>query len=263
MDNLVLGDEFSSDAVSAATGKTAVLYRMVMPGHTCPFGLKAKSLLERKGFTVDDRHITTREQQDAIKAEFDVKTTPQTFIESERIGGYTDLKKHFGLKVLEKGETTYTPIIAIFAMTALMATAMGIGRPGPTLMGWVVDFIALSMCVLAIQKLRDLEGFSSGFLGYDLLAKRWVPYAYIYPFAEAFAGIMMFTDGYGWVGAPVALFIGAIGAWSVFKAVYLEKRELKCACVGGGSNVPLGAVSLTENVMMIAMGVWMLAKLIT
>ena len=146
----VIRDGHSSDPVTAAAEKTAVLYRMVMPGHTCPFGLKAKSLLERKGYTVDDRHITTREQQDAIKAEFDVKTTPQTFIEGERIGGYTDLRKHFGLKVLEKGETTYTPIIAIFAMTALMATAMGIGRPGPTLTGWVVDFVALSMCVLAV-----------------------------------------------------------------------------------------------------------------
>jgi hypothetical protein len=54
------------------------------------------------------------------------------------------------------------------------------------------------------------------------------------------------------------LFIGTIGAYSVFKAVYVEKRELKCACVGGDSNVPLGFVSLTENLMMMLMGVWML-----
>ena len=52
---------------------------------------------------------------------------------------------------------------------------------------------------------------------------------------------------------------GTIGAASVFKAVYLDKRELKCACVGGNSNVPLGFVSLTENVMMVAMAIWMLA----
>ena len=44
----------------------------------------------------------------------------------------------------------------------------------------------------------------------------------------------------------------------MFKAVYLDKRELKCACVGGDSNVPLGFLSLTENLMMIAMAVWML-----
>lgn len=60
-----------------------------------------------------------------------------------------------------------------------------------------------------------------------------------------------------WVAAPVAIFIGTVGAVSVFKAVYIDKRELKCACVGGSSNVPLGFVSLTENLMMILMGIWM------
>ena len=114
------------------------------------------------------------------------------------------------------------------------------------------------MCVLAIQKLQNVETFSSMFLGYDLLAKRWVPYAYIYPFAEALAGILMISGALRWISIPVALFIGGIGAVSVFYAVYVEKRELKCACVGGGSNVPLGFVSLTENVMMVAMAVWML-----
>ena len=55
--------------------------------------------------------------------------------------------------------------------------------------------------------------------------------------------------------------IGGIGAISVIKAVYIDKRELKCACVGGGSNVPLGFVSLTENLMMLGMGLWMLVRL--
>jgi hypothetical protein len=40
--------------------------------------------------------------------------------------------------------------------------------------------------------------------------------------------------------------------------VYIDKRDLKCACVGGDSNVPLGFISLTENLMMMFMGVWML-----
>ena len=107
-------------------------------------------------------------------------------------------------------------------------------------------------------KLRDVETFSGMFLGYDLLAKRWVPYAYIYPFAELVAGILMAAGALTWLSAPIGLFIGGIGAVSVFKAVYIDKRTLKCACVGGDSNVPLGFVSLTENLMMIAMAIWML-----
>lgn len=65
-----------------------------------------------------------------------------------------------------------------------------------------------------------------------------------------------------WIAALVALFIGTVGAVSVFKAVYIDKRELKCACVGGSSNVPLGFVSLTENLMMIAMAIWMPVRML-
>src|SRR5690606_10766543 len=118
-------------------------------------------------------------------------------------------------------------------------------------------FIGFSMVVLALLKLQNVESFATMFLNYDLLAKRWVPYSYIYPFAEGLAGVLMVAGALTWVSVPAALVIGSIGAISGFKAVYIDKRELKCACVSGSSNVPLGFVSLTENVMMIAMAVWM------
>ena len=239
--------------------KHATLYRMVMPEHVCPYGLKSKWLLESHGYQVDDHWLRTREETDAFKAEHNVATTPQTFIHGQRIGGNDDLRAFFGKHVPTKDETSYRPVIAVFAMTALMALAASqaaMGSPFTIMAGeW---FIAFSMCVLAILKLRDIEKFSSMFLGYDILARRFVPYAYVYPFAEALAGILMITHVLKFVSIPVALFIGTIGAASVFKAVYIDKRELKCACVGGDTNVPLGFVSLTENVMMVAMAIWML-----
>ncbi len=253
-------------AKSIGTGKTAALYRMAMPDHLCPFGLKSKSLLERKGYTVNDTLLTTRAQVDAFMAAHDVKTTPITYIDGQQIGGYSDLKTHFGYRVLAEGDTTYAPVIAIFAATALTALAIVLnlyaGFPVAIFLMW---FFALSMVALAIQKLRDVEGFVSGFLGYDLLARRHVPYGYAYPFLELYTGVgMMALIGTGsawiWLVAPVGIFIGAVGAVSVIKAVYIDKRALKCACVGGGSNVPLGAVSLSENLIMLGMGLWMLAR---
>jgi len=95
------------------------------------------------------------------------------------------------------------------------------------------------------------------FLNYDLLAKRWVRYGYVYPFVETGAGLLMTPMILPWLSIPGAFFIGTVGAVSVFKAVYVDKRELKCACVGGDSNVPLGFVSLTENLMMVGMAVVM------
>ena len=236
---------------------------MVMPSHTCPYGLKSKDLLEREGYTVEDHHLTTREETDAIKEKYGVKTTPQTFINGERIGGYEDLRKFFGKSVKDPNATSYQPVIAIFAMTLLMALAAAYVATGSLISVKAAEwFIAFSMCALAIQKLQDVRSFSTMFLNYDLLARRWVRYGYIYPFGEALAGVLMIAGALLWIAIPVALFIGTIGAVSVFKAVYIDKRELKCACVGGGSNVPLGFVSLTENLMMMAMGIWMLIKLV-
>lgn len=242
------------------TQKHATLYRMVMKEHVCPWGLKTKDLLEREGYSVEDKWLTTREETDAFKTAQHVKTTPQTFINGGRVGGYDDVRRFFGKTVADPEATTYRPVVAVFAMTALMALAASYavyGTPFSIRAGeW---FIAFSMCVLAILKLQNIETFSGMFLGYDLLAQRWVRYSYIYPFAEGLAGVLMISGALIWLSVPVALFIGTIGAVSVFKAVYIDKRDLKCACVGGASNVPLGFVSLTENLMMVAMALWMLA----
>ena len=244
---------------SAAT-KQATLYRMVMPDHVCPFGLKSLDLLKRKGYHVDDHWLRSREETEAFMDEHGVKTTPQTFVSGERVGGYDDLRRFFGKSVRKPGDVSYRPVIAVFAVAALLALATSWVANGALITIDAAEwFIAFSMCILALLKLQDVESFSSMFLNYDLLARRYVPYSYVYPFAELLAGVLMVAGALRWLSIPVALFIGGIGAISVFKAVYIDRRELKCACVGGGSSVPLGFVSLTENLMMIAMAVWMLA----
>lgn len=240
------------------TRKRAVLYRMVMPGHTCPYGLKARDLLQRSGYSVEDHYLETREATDVFKAEHGVATTPQVFIGGQRIGGYDDVCRFLGKRVPDPKATSYRPVIALFAMTALLALAASYAVSGQALTVRAGEwFISFSMAVLALLKFQNVETFSTLFLNYDLLAKRWVLYGYIYPFAEGLAGILMAAGVLTWLSVPIALFIGTVGAVSVFKAVYIERRELKCACVGGSSNVPLGFVSLTENVMMVAMAVWM------
>ncbi len=240
------------------TARTAILYRMVMPGHVCPWGLKARHLLKSRGFVIEDHPLTTRAETDAFMAEHGVKSTPQAWIDGQRIGGYTDLRAYFGHPVPDPGATSYVPVIALFAITALLALAASAAAYGEPLTIRAGEwFIAFSMAILAMLKLQDVGKFSAMFLNYDLLAKRWVPYGNLYPFLEGGAGVLMVAGWLTWLSVPIALFIGLEGAISVFKAVYIDKRELKCACVGGSSNVPLGFVSLTENVMMVAMALWM------
>lgn len=77
-----------------ADDRDATLYRMVLPDHTCPFGVRAKAMLEGAGYSIDDRILKTREEVDAFEVEQGVQTTPQVFILGERIGGSDDLERY-------------------------------------------------------------------------------------------------------------------------------------------------------------------------
>ena len=79
-----------------ATSKQAILYRMVLPDHVCPFGVLAKETLEANGFAIDDRLLASRDEVEAFKQEHSVDTTPQVFIDGDRIGGSDDLQRHLG-----------------------------------------------------------------------------------------------------------------------------------------------------------------------
>lgn len=259
-----MNDQPDLNVKKAHGQKAARLYRMMMEDHICPYGVKSKYLLESNGFTVEDIHLTTREETDSFKQAHDVKTTPQTFIGGVRIGGYDDLRAHFGKPVPKKGETSYRPVLAVFAVALGLALSLSLWSFGTPLTIRAGEwFIAFSMAMLAMLKLQDVETFSSMFLGYDMLARKWVPYAYLYPYLEALAAILMAGRILPWLSIPVALTIGTIGAVSVFYAVYVQKREIKCACVGGSSNVPLGFVSLSENLAMVGMAVWMIIRMVT
>jgi glutaredoxin 3 len=74
--------------------KTATLYRMVLPEETCPFGVRAKAMLEENGFEIDEHILRSRDEVDAFESKEGVETTPQIFIDGERIGGSDDLERY-------------------------------------------------------------------------------------------------------------------------------------------------------------------------
>jgi len=241
--------------------KNAAIYRMVTPDHMCPWGVKAKDLLKRNGYEVEDHHLESKQANTAYKEEHGYDETPQIFIGGKHLGGYDALRRHLGKGPDPKEGETYQPVIAVLAVTFLMALAVCWAILGFLSVVRILElFIAFSMCVLGILKLRDLLSFATGFVQYDLIARHYVPYANLYAIIETGAGILMIAGMATWVAAPAAFFISFVGAVSVFKAVYIEKRDLKCACVGGGSSVPLGFVSLAENLMMMGMAIWMILK---
>lgn len=74
--------------------RSATLYRMVLPEHECPFGVRAKAMLEQAGFEIDEHVLSSRDEVEAFKEEHGVRTTPQIFVDGERIGGSDDLEAY-------------------------------------------------------------------------------------------------------------------------------------------------------------------------
>lgn len=224
------------------------LYRMSMPEHECPWGLRAVNLLNEKGIAFEDIRLTTPEEVATFKAQYEVVTTPQVFFGDRHIGGYTDLAAYLEVEA-EKADYSYTPVAALFSTAGLMALATSLGIPG---------FMGISLSMLSSLKLMDLDAFAESFAKYDLIARRVKPYGKVYPFAELAIGLGFLSGIAPLVTGIGSLLVGTSGAVSVFKAVYIDKMALNCACIGGNSKAPLGVVSFAENIIMALMGATLL-----
>lgn len=221
------------------------IYRMSLPEHECPWGLKAIALLEDRQIKFEDHRLTTQDDVDDFKIKHDVATTPQIFFGTKRIGGYTDLAKHLGVKP-DPADTSYSPVVAVFGTTLLMALVLNIDV--------VRLFMGFSICTLAMLKLMDVNAFAASFIKYDLISQRWQLWARIYPGVELLIGLGFLLTPPSALAGWVALLVGLPGMASVLKAVYVDKLALNCACIGGNSKTPLGIVSFSEYAIQTAMG---------
>ena len=136
------------------------------------------------------------------------------------------------------------PLIAVFGTSFLITI---------TLNKNFQDFMGISICLLAMLKIMDIEAFGISFKKYDLISYRFKKWIYIYPFCELLIGISFLLTAPPSSVVFIAFILGIIGMASVFKAVYLDKLKLNCACVGGYAKTPLGIISFIENLLMAIM----------
>ena len=208
----------------------------------CAQGDWAVKLLKKKGVDFHD-HVLDEFQERDIKDQLDVSTTPQIFLNGKRVGGYDDLARKFGEEPME--ETSYIPVIAVFALSFFLAFATSSGIRG---------FMGFVLCLFATLKLMDLKSFETAFVRYDTITPRFPVYAKIYPFLELIAGLGFISGFASGITGLIALFAGSIGIYSVYQAIYVQKKDLNCVSIGGGSKAPLRAVSMAENIIMAVMG---------
>ncbi len=157
----------------------------------------------------------------------------------------------------EKSISTYKPLILIIAFIAGVCLLVQFPFSSFSIMLWMRHFMAGFFVVFAFFKLLNLEGFANSYKMYDILAKRWNIWGYLYPFIELTLGIMYLVDfNPVFTNLSTALLLG-VSSIGVIQS-NLNKSKIKCACLGDIFNLPMSTVTIIEDVSMVIMAVIML-----
>lgn len=146
----------------------------------------------------------------------------------------------------------YWPLFCLILIAALIAFSLTGGRDA-----WMHFFMGIFLCQFAMLKLFHPSGFVEGFQKYDLLAKRSRAYAYAYPVIELVLGLCYLSFFSPFLTYLVTIVLFSIGAIGVIKALR-EGLDVRCACMGTILDVPLSTVTLTEDLGMLLMALFLL-----
>jgi len=141
----------------------------------------------------------------------------------------------------------------IAGVTLLIAWSTGNWRVEPMMRHFMAGFFI----VFSFFKLLDPPGFVSAYRGYDLLARKSAAWAWAYPYVELMLGVMYLMAWMPMVTNIITLTLMLIGAIGVLKAL-LDKRAIRCACLGTALNLPMTKVTLVEDLTMALMAIVML-----
>jgi len=133
------------------------------------------------------------------------------------------------------------------------------GRLGDSVESWMRYFMGTFFVVFATFKFIGYRMFVEMFAGYDIVAKRFKPYSYLYPFIELGLGVMYLANLIPNTRDRLTLAVMTVGAIGVFQEIYHRRSGVYCACLGNIIKLPLSTVSLVEDVSMAAMAAIMLA----
>ena len=152
---------------------------------------------------------------------------------------------------------TYKPLLLVFGYILLVCLSIEYLSGSFILHRFMPNFMAGFFLVFSFFKLLDLKGFASSYSMYDLLAKKWLGYGYIYPFIELGLGAAYLLGYRPMLTNTITLLVMAFSSIGVILAV-MNKQKIKCACLGTGFNLPMTTVTIIEDLLMAGMAAWML-----
>jgi copper chaperone CopZ len=184
-----------------------------------------------------------------------------------KAGNYTITEADGGMKRAASQEdekswvSTYKPILVIGAYITGITLLLETSARGFNLESWMQNFMAAFFLVFSFFKLLDLKGFAESYATYDIIANKWSGWGYLYAFIELALGIAYLLKFQPLLTNTVTFVVMGISILGVVQSV-LNKRKIKCACLGAVFNLPMSNVTAIEDASMIAMSAVMIVTMI-
>jgi len=200
-----------------------------------------------------DKHITTAELKAALKDYPKYQLTE------------TNYQHHTAVVNDEEGSPswveTYKPILLIFGYITGITLLVELMHGEFAWMRWMNHFMAGFFLVFSFFKLLNLKGFAESYSMYDIVAKKWNGWGYIYAFTELALGIAFLTSFNLILTNAVTFMVMTVSIIGVLQSVF-NKRKIKCACLGAVFNLPMSTITIIEDGLMIGMsGIMLLTML--
>lgn len=219
-------------------------------------GVKAVSIDLGKGeATIEmDKHIATDELKAALKDypkyQLSETTNHQHFVASPIIE-----------EEIRSWLETYKPILLIFGYISGITLLVEYMNVGFSWMRWMNHFMAGFFLVFSFFKLLNLKGFAESYSMYDIVAKKWNGWGYVYAFTELALGVAFLTGFKPLLINSVTFVVMTVSIIGVLQSVF-NKRKIKCACLGDVFNLPMSTITIIEDALMIGMSGAMLLTML-
>ncbi|WP_338793822.1 heavy metal-associated domain-containing protein [Bernardetia sp. MNP-M8] len=201
------------------------------------------NILQEKLSEIGNYRIIEKNNTDGIIFE-EIKGNPNAVVSEE-------------IDLPNKSFSTYKPLFLIVAF--ILGTSILVQYPFTDFSGMLLmrHFMAGFFIVFAFFKLLNLEGFANSYQMYDIVAAKWKGWGLIYPFVELTLGIAYLINIFPFYVNLITIFVLGISSIGVIKS-NLDKKKIKCACLGDVFNLPMSTVTIIEDLSMVAMAVVML-----
>jgi copper chaperone CopZ len=157
--------------------------------------------------------------------------------------------------------SAYKPILLVGAFIVGVTVLIELRNPVFDWHSWMQNFMAAFFIVFSFFKLLDVKAFAESYSTYDIVARSWMPWGYIYPFVELFLGIAYLLRFEPLLTNGVAFVVMSVSIIGVLQSV-LNKRKIRCACLGAVFNIPMSTITIIEDALMIAMSGAMLVSIL-